>query len=78
MNCRHLYAMIETNFVSTGRSVSSQELVPGDVYEFSDPSINQVPCDCILLSGDCIVNESMLTGSFKPKKDFTKFNQSLL
>lgn len=46
----------------TGRSVSSQELVPGDVYEFSDPSLNQVPCDCILLSGDCIVNESMLTG----------------
>lgn len=49
--------------VYTGRSVSSQELVPGDVYEFSDPSLHQVPCDCILLSGDCIVNESMLTGS---------------
>ncbi|CAG8392173.1 unnamed protein product [Penicillium salamii] len=48
------------------RSVSSQELVPGDVYEFSDPSINQVPCDCILLSGDCIVNESMLTGESVP------------
>lgn len=45
-----------------GRSVPSQELVPGDVFEFSDPSLNQVPCDCILLSGDCIVNESMLTG----------------
>ncbi|KAJ5501698.1 ATPase P-type K/Mg/Cd/Cu/Zn/Na/Ca/Na/H-transporter [Penicillium expansum] len=48
------------------RSVSSQELVPGDVYEFSDPSLNQVPCDCILLSGDCIVNESMLTGESVP------------
>lgn len=43
--------------------MSSQDLVPGDVFEFSDPSLNQVPCDCILLSGDCIVNESMLTGS---------------
>ncbi|GKZ51553.1 hypothetical protein AbraIFM66951_006106 [Aspergillus brasiliensis] len=40
------------------RSVPSRELVPGDVYEFSDPSLNYVPCDCILLSGDCIVNES--------------------
>ncbi|KAL2813331.1 hypothetical protein BDW59DRAFT_154862 [Aspergillus cavernicola] len=48
------------------RSVTSQELVPGDVFEFSDPSLNQVPCDCILLSGDCIVNESMLTGESVP------------
>ncbi|KAL3469277.1 hypothetical protein BJX99DRAFT_268374 [Aspergillus californicus] len=48
------------------RSVASHELVPGDVFEFSDPSLNQVPCDCILLSGDCIVNESMLTGESVP------------
>ncbi|KAI9037383.1 putative P-type ATPase [Aspergillus affinis] len=49
-----------------GRSVASRELVPGDVFEFSDPSLIQVPCDCILLSGDCIVNESMLTGESVP------------
>ncbi|KAF7173245.1 hypothetical protein CNMCM5623_005483 [Aspergillus felis] len=48
------------------RTVPSRELVPGDVFEFSDPSLNQVPCDCILLSGDCIVNESMLTGESVP------------
>ncbi|KAE8132187.1 hypothetical protein BDV38DRAFT_261945 [Aspergillus pseudotamarii] len=48
------------------RSVPSRELVPGDVFEFSDPSLSQVPCDCILLSGDCIVNESMLTGESVP------------
>ncbi|BDD61946.1 hypothetical protein MAP00_006957 [Monascus purpureus] len=48
------------------RSVPSQELVPGDVFEFSDPSLTQVPCDCLLLSGDCIVNESMLTGESVP------------
>lgn len=47
-----------------GRSVSSHNLAPGDVYEFSDPSLNQVTCDSILLSGDCIVNESMLTGTY--------------
>ncbi|KAI9677560.1 MAG: hypothetical protein M1817_006514 [Caeruleum heppii] len=36
-------------------------LVPGDVYEITDPSLTQIPCDSLLLSGDCIVNESMLT-----------------
>jgi cation-transporting ATPase 13A2 len=50
--------------------VESGELVPGDVYEVSDPSLIQLPCDSLLLAGDCIVNESMLTGvlmrSFSP------------
>ena len=42
--------------------MSSIDLVPGDVYEISDPSLIQLPCDGLLLAGDCIVNESMLTG----------------
>ena len=37
--------------------------MPGDVYEVSDPSLTQFPCDSLLLAGDCIVNESMLTGT---------------
>ncbi|PUU80551.1 hypothetical protein B9Z19DRAFT_1100233 [Tuber borchii] len=41
--------------------VSSNDLVPGDVYEITDPSLALYPCDSILLTGDCIVNESMLT-----------------
>ena len=43
--------------------MESGELVPGDVYEVSDPSLTQFPCDSLLLAGDCIVNESMLTGT---------------
>jgi cation-transporting ATPase 13A2 len=44
------------------RYIASSELVPGDVYEFTDPALCQFPCDSLLLAGDCIVNESMLTG----------------
>ncbi|KAK5257439.1 hypothetical protein LTR16_000659 [Cryomyces antarcticus] len=48
------------------RYVESCELVPGDVYEVTDPNLTQFPCDSLLLSGDCIVNESMLTGESVP------------
>ncbi|KAF2715019.1 P-type ATPase-like protein [Pleomassaria siparia CBS 279.74] len=48
------------------RHVESGELVPGDVYEVTDPSLTLIPCDSLLLSGDCIVNESMLTGESVP------------
>lgn len=47
-------------------NISSSELVPGDIYEVSDPALTIFPCDSILLSGDCIVNESMLTGESVP------------
>lgn len=44
--------------------MSSGDLIPGDVYELSDPNLTQLPSDSLLLTGDCIVNESMLTGMF--------------
>jgi len=50
--------------VLIGRYITSSELVPGDVYEVTDPALTQFPCDSLLLAGDCIVNESMLTGLF--------------
>ncbi|AET40645.1 putative acid anhydride hydrolase Ecym_6263 [Eremothecium cymbalariae DBVPG len=46
--------------------VSSSDLVPGDIYEISDPSLSVVPCDSVLISGDCLTNESMLTGESVP------------
>ncbi|CCF55865.1 hypothetical protein KAFR_0A04300 [Kazachstania africana CBS 2517] len=51
-------------------NVTSSDLVPGDVYEISDPSLTTFPCDSILLTGDCIVNESMLTGESVPVSKF--------
>ncbi|KAK6219620.1 ATPase [Colletotrichum tabaci] len=64
------------------RYVPSSELVPGDVYEVSDPNLTQFPSDGLLLSGDCIVNESMLTGesvpvSKSPATDETMYNLDL-
>ncbi|KAG8532110.1 uncharacterized protein KY384_003747 [Bacidia gigantensis] len=62
---------------AAGRQVSSDELVPGDVYEISDPSLTQFPCDSLLLAGDCIVNESMLTGESVPVAKISATNGSL-
>lgn len=58
-------------------SVSSSDLVPGDVYEISDPSLTQFPSDSILLSGDCIVNESMLTGESVPVSKIPATDETL-
>ena len=41
--------------------ILSTDLVPGDIMLI--PSNGTImPCDAVLLSGTCIVNESMLTG----------------
>ena len=44
----------------------STDLVPGDVINLSNSQFSVVPADLFLLSGDAIVNESMLTGESVP------------
>ena len=44
--------------------VSSDDLVPGDVIRVPENTL--MPCDMILMTGTCIVNESMLTGESIP------------
>ena len=46
------------------QTLQSGELVPGDIIEV--PSYKKLPCDAILLSGLCVVNEAMLTGESVP------------
>ncbi|KAG9102700.1 hypothetical protein FRC06_001408 [Ceratobasidium sp. 370] len=48
------------------QTISSTQLVPGDTVSLMSPSLNTVPADIMLLSGDAIVNESMLTGESVP------------
>ncbi|NXF41025.1 AT132 ATPase, partial [Nyctibius bracteatus] len=45
--------------------VSSAELVPGDCISLPADGM-LVPCDAALLTGECMVNESMLTGESVP------------
>ncbi|TRM69338.1 hypothetical protein BD626DRAFT_390522 [Schizophyllum amplum] len=44
----------------------SADLVPGDIVNLSQSHISLFPADMFLLSGDAIVNESMLTGESVP------------
>ncbi|KAK7966114.1 uncharacterized protein PG986_000391 [Apiospora aurea] len=66
--------VIRSGFWTT---VPSSDLVPGDVYEISDPSLTQFPSDSLLLSGDCIVNESMLTGESIPVSKIPATDETL-
>lgn len=47
--------------VSEEESISSLDLVPGDCI-LIPPEGLLLPCDAALLAGECMVNESMLTG----------------
>ncbi|WVO12601.1 hypothetical protein L204_100206 [Cryptococcus depauperatus] len=42
------------------------KMVPGDIFDASDSNLTVFPCDALLLSGDAIINESMLTGESVP------------
>ncbi|CEG69341.1 hypothetical protein RMATCC62417_05429 [Rhizopus microsporus] len=46
------------------QNTSSIQLVPGDLIDIAN--VHTVPCDAMLVSGDCILNESMLTGESVP------------
>ncbi|KAH9036902.1 P-type ATPase [Lactarius hengduanensis] len=49
-----------------GSSVTRPDLVPGDIINLTEPPLSVLPADLVLLSGDAIVNESMLTGESVP------------
>ncbi|XP_015598277.1 probable cation-transporting ATPase 13A3 [Cephus cinctus] len=69
INLHGTVASTETVRVSRGNgvfeNVSSAELVPGDIIELPRYQ-GIVVCDAVLLTGHCIINESMLTGESVP------------
>ncbi len=44
--------------------ISSKDLVPGDLFALENNI--KLPCDVLLISGEAIINESMLTGESTP------------
>ena len=58
--------VFEALILCLGQGSDSTSLVPGDVVSLVNPSISVFPADMFLLSGDAIVNESMLTGESVP------------
>lgn len=62
---------------SSWQIADSAELVPGDVIDVSENSLNSFPADLLLLSGDAIVNESMLTGESIPVSKFALSSSSM-
>ncbi|WWC62526.1 uncharacterized protein I303_105122 [Kwoniella dejecticola CBS 10117] len=53
------------------------KMVPGDIFDASDANLPVFPCDALLLSGDAIVNESMLTGESVPVSKIPVKDESL-
>jgi cation-transporting P-type ATPase 13A2 len=59
---------IEANRNGSFITINSSELVPGDIIRV--PKKGLLPCDCVLLSGEVLLNESSLTGEVDPVPKF--------
>ncbi|KAH0589002.1 hypothetical protein H2248_004780 [Termitomyces sp. 'cryptogamus'] len=70
----------KTNILVNGLWVErdSSDLVPGDLVNLSDSEFTIFPADFFLLSGDAIVNESMLTGESVPVSKIPMKDEDLL
>ncbi|KAF8894948.1 Ca-transporting ATPase [Gymnopilus junonius] len=61
-----LHCKVDVHKDESWVEVDSTELVQGDIINLSTSQLSVLPADLFLLSGDVIVNESMLTGESVP------------
>lgn len=52
--------------VDIGVQLDSEELAPGDIFALESGGVSLISCDAILIEGDAIVDESVLTGESIP------------
>ena len=55
-------------------NINNEELLPGDIIFLKNNEY--VPCDCIIMDGECLVSESNLTGSLNVYKKIALKNNS--
>ena len=55
-------------------NLNIDELLPGDIILLKNN--DYVPCDCLIIDGECLVNEINLTGSLNVYKKFSLNNNS--
>ena len=58
LKVRRKYLLKENNFYA---EIKNKDLLPGDIIFLKSNDI--VPCDCLIMEGECIANESNSTGS---------------
>jgi cation-transporting P-type ATPase 13A2 len=46
------------------KEISSSHIIPGEIFML--PEGKDMPCDAIMLKGECVINEAMLTGESAP------------
>lgn len=62
IDLEELVYLVFSTLLTLIEEISSTKLVPGDLVEITDEL--SIPCDLVLISGESVINESMLTGTF--------------
>ena len=66
------YLLKDDNFYA---EINNVDLLPGDIIYLKSNDL--VPCDCLIIEGECIVNESDLTGSLNIFKKISLDNNDV-
>ena len=71
LKVRRNYLLDDNNFYTI---IKNEELVPGDIIFLKSKDI--VPCDCLIIEGECIANESNSTGNLEIFKKISLENNN--